>query len=216
MRFGYARLPLMAGEQSGPSYWDSQAPTFDEEPDHGLTDGAVRSAWISRLVGWLPDRVCRVADLGCGTGSLSVLAAQLGHSVVGIDLSPAMVDQASAKAKRHGLNIRFSVGDASHPDLPVGEFDVVLVRHVIWALVSPPESTSRWASLLRRDGRLVAIEGLWKGGGISADALTDVVEPLFHDVAVEHLSTDSALWGRPVHDQRYALIANRPRPIKHP
>ncbi|WP_203791425.1 hypothetical protein [Paractinoplanes rishiriensis] len=29
--------------------WDRQAATFDDEPDHGLRDPAVRDAWIALL-----------------------------------------------------------------------------------------------------------------------------------------------------------------------
>ncbi|MEU3532965.1 methyltransferase domain-containing protein [Streptomyces murinus] len=59
-----------------PPDWDARAAGFDEEPDHGLRDPAVRAAWAARLRSWLPRRPADVLDLGCGTGSLSLLAAQ--------------------------------------------------------------------------------------------------------------------------------------------
>ncbi|MYQ98083.1 MULTISPECIES: SAM-dependent methyltransferase [unclassified Streptomyces] len=59
-----------------PPDWDARAAGFDEEPDHGLRDPAVRAAWAARLRSWLPGHLADVLDLGCGTGSLSLLAAQ--------------------------------------------------------------------------------------------------------------------------------------------
>lgn len=55
--------------------WDAAAGSFDEEPDHGLRDPAVRDAWARRMETWLPTAPSAVLDLGCGTGSLSLLVA---------------------------------------------------------------------------------------------------------------------------------------------
>ena len=74
-------------------YWDGRAGTFDEEPDHGLRDPAVRQAWADLLLPLVPPS-SRVADLGCGTGTLSVLLAGAGHDVHGVDLAPRMVEAA--------------------------------------------------------------------------------------------------------------------------
>ncbi|WP_240694671.1 class I SAM-dependent methyltransferase [Cryobacterium sp. SO1] len=51
--------------------WDGQANDFDDEADHGLQDPRVRAAWQSLLAPLLPERPARIADLGCGTGSLA-------------------------------------------------------------------------------------------------------------------------------------------------
>lgn len=37
----------MEGLRAMEAYWSDQAATFDEEPDHGLTDGLVRMASAS-------------------------------------------------------------------------------------------------------------------------------------------------------------------------
>ncbi|MCB0003845.1 MAG: methyltransferase domain-containing protein, partial [Anaerolineae bacterium] len=78
--------------------WDLAAAAFDQEPDHGLRSPLVRAAWTALLSRWLPDRDVAILDTGCGTGSLSVVMAGLGHRVTGIDLSPAMIAQARTKA----------------------------------------------------------------------------------------------------------------------
>jgi SAM-dependent methyltransferase len=191
--------------------WDAEAAAFDEQPDHGLRDPEIRRAWADRLRTWLPARAADVLDLGCGTGTLSLLAAEQGHRVTGVDLSPAMIDL--ARAKLAGRDAAFLVGDAAAP--PVGEqrFDVVLVRHVLWALPHPDRVLRHWCDLLRPGGRLVLIEGRWgtvSPVGIPADRLTELLAPLVPDaghVRVERLSEDPLLWGGAVADERYAVVA---------
>jgi ubiquinone/menaquinone biosynthesis C-methylase UbiE len=190
--------------------WDAEAAVFDDEPDHGLRDAEVRRAWADRLRSWLPGRPGDVLDLGCGTGSLSLLAAEQGHRVTGVDLSQAMIEL--ARAKLAGRDAVFLVGDAAAP--PVGErrFDVVLVRHVLWALPDPAGVLRHWTGLLRPGGRLVLVEGVWgtlTPVGIPADRLTGLLAPLTGHVRVERLSDDPVLWGRGVEDERYAVVAVR-------
>ncbi|WP_405538439.1 class I SAM-dependent methyltransferase [Streptomyces sp. NBC_00075] len=188
--------------------WDAEAATFDDEPDHGLRDPGVREAWAARLRSWLPDRPADVLDLGCGTGSLSLLASEQGHRVTGVDASRAMVEQ--ARGKLAGRAAVFLFGDAAAP--PVGEerFDVVLVRHVLWTLPDPARVLRHWQGLLRAGGRMVLVEGVWgtvSPVGIPADTLTGLLAPLAADVRVERLSGDARLWGREVEDERYAVLA---------
>ncbi|UXY26650.1 class I SAM-dependent methyltransferase [Streptomyces sp. HUAS TT20] len=188
--------------------WDAEAAGFDDEPDHGLRDPEVRAAWAERLTAWLPGRPADVLDLGCGTGSLSLLAAERGHRVTGVDLSVPMVER--ARAKLAGRDAVFLVGDAAAPPVGQQRYDVVLVRHVLWTLPDPARVLRHWRGLLRAGGRLVLVEGVWgtvSPVGIAADRLTALLEPLAGQVRVEPLSDDALLWGRDVEDERYAVVA---------
>ncbi|MFJ4789418.1 class I SAM-dependent methyltransferase [Streptomyces sp. NPDC088794] len=198
----------MTNDEGFPVDWDAEAAGFDQEPDHGLRDPVVRAAWAERLRDWLPPRSSDVLDLGCGTGSLSLLAAEQGHRVTGVDASPAMVDL--ARAKLAGRDAVFLLGDAAAP--PVGEqlYDTVLVRHVLWTLPDPGRALRHWRGLLRPGGRLVLVEGVWGTVGpvgIPADRLEGLVAPLAGQVRVERLSQDAQLWGRNVADERYVVVA---------
>ncbi len=81
------------------AYWDAAAPGFDTEPDHGLRDSEVRQAWAELLRAYLPPPPASVLDLGCGTGSVSLLLAELGYIVTGVDFSGAMIALAKTKAE---------------------------------------------------------------------------------------------------------------------
>lgn len=187
--------------------WDREAAGFDEAADHGLRDPAVRDAWRQLLRRSLPPPPARVADLGCGAGSLTLLVAELGHLVDGVDLSTKMLRLAQAKAERV-RDVCFHHGDAGAPPLPAGRYDVVLCRHVLWALADPPAALRAWTNLLAAQGRLVVIEGQWStGAGLAA---ADVVRLLgdagFPASRTEDLD-DPLYWGGPTNDQRYIVTA---------
>jgi SAM-dependent methyltransferase len=191
-------------------YWDEQAASFDDEPDHGLRDPAARAAWMELLTGWLPPGRASILDAGCGTGSLSLVLAELGHRVTGIDWSPAMIGRAEAKAAAAGLQVDFKIGDAADPPLSPRQFAAILCRHVLWALPEPASVLRRWADLLAPVGRLVLIEGYWHtGGGLHAAEVIEALPPLLTNVQVHELSDRPLLWGGAVTDERYAVIARR-------
>lgn len=56
-------------------------------------------------------------DLGCGTGTLSVLLSKAGYEVVGVDRSPDMLSVAQGKAFEAGQNILLLCQDMQELDL---------------------------------------------------------------------------------------------------
>src|SRR5690349_8820084 len=71
----------------------------------------------------------RVLDVGCGTGSVARAAARRAASVLGVDLSTAMVEEARRRAADAGLgNVTFTVADAQVHPFPTAGFDVLLSR----------------------------------------------------------------------------------------
>ncbi|MET0788955.1 MAG: class I SAM-dependent methyltransferase [Cellulomonas sp.] len=184
--------------------WDAEAEAFDEAADHGLRDPAVRAAWRSLLVSLVPAAPARIADLGCGTGTLSLLLADEGHAVDGVDFSPAMVTRALAKAEAR-RDVRFVVGDASAPPLDRAAYDVVLCRHVLWALPDPAAALRRWVDLLAPGGRLVLVEGRWfNGAGLSAAETVRLVEATGRPAELT-LLPEPGYWGREITDERYVV-----------
>lgn len=185
--------------------WDGEAANFDSEPDHGLGDPTVRTAWRNLLVGVLPAAPARVADLGCGTGTLSRLLTDEGYVVDGLDFSPEMVRRARAKVPE----ARFVIGDASDPGLEAGAYDAVLCRHVLWALPDPSRAIGVWTDLLKPGGVLVLVEGRWHtGGGLSADEVRRIVLTARTEAVVRPMP-EPDFWGGEIADERYALVSRR-------
>ena len=68
----------------------------------------------------------KILDVCCGTGSLAIALAKKGHSVIGIDLTRAMLNQAGNKLKK-GLDVKFVEGDASKMKFKNSEFDASVI-----------------------------------------------------------------------------------------
>lgn len=103
----------------------------------------------------------RVLEIGCGTGTLTVLMAEQGASVSAIDASPIMLVEASNKITAHNLETHVSleqmdvtqIGDHfSH-----GSFDLIVATLVFSELPSDVQrySLETCAKLLAPGGRLV-------------------------------------------------------------
>jgi cyclopropane fatty-acyl-phospholipid synthase-like methyltransferase len=71
-----------------------------------------------------------VLEVGCGTGELSLALARRGLAILGVDLAPAAIEQARAKAAQEtaGLPgpVEFRAGDALHPTRFGGPFGAVV------------------------------------------------------------------------------------------
>jgi SAM-dependent methyltransferase len=145
-------------------WWDADAESYERSPGHALTDPVQAAAWTAALAALLPPAPVEVLDVGAGTGSMSLVAASLGHRVTGLDLSEAMLGFARGKARDAGHEITFVHGRADEP--PPGPFDVVIERHVAWTLPEPAATFAAWRAVTRPGGRLVLLEGSWGGDGV--------------------------------------------------
>ena len=71
-----------------------------------------------------------ILDFGCGTGGHTLVLAERGYKITGVDISEEMLEIAKAKAKNKGINIKFIRGDLR--DINIGEkFDVVIAMFAV-------------------------------------------------------------------------------------
>jgi ubiquinone/menaquinone biosynthesis C-methylase UbiE len=92
-------------------------------------------------------------DVGCGTGAASRMAAPAARSVVGVDLSGAMIDEAIGLAA--GLeNVRFQRADAEALPFADGSFTAVLCSNSFHHYPEPARAVAEMTRVLAPEGRI--------------------------------------------------------------
>jgi len=104
-----------------------------------------------------------ILDVGCGTGTLAILAKQhagAAGSVHGIDASPQMITRARRKAKGTGVDVAFEIAVVESLPFPAEQFDVVLSTLMLHHL--PRSAREQCAREMRRvikpGGRVVVVD----------------------------------------------------------
>lgn len=209
-------------------HWNDRAATFDDASQHGIHDDEQHERWLTILREWTGDDPLRTLDVGCGTGVVSLLLAELGHAVTGVDFAPEMLERARAKARQIDRSVEFHRGDAEALAVPDDAFDLVTARHLVWTLPNPAAAIGEWQRVVEPGGRILLIEGYW-----DHDEPWDEYEEI-HDAlpmydgrppqelreflareGLEEIESeplmDPALWGREPHHEYYLVEGTVPR-----
>ncbi|MFZ1742100.1 MAG: methyltransferase domain-containing protein [Pontixanthobacter sp.] len=114
----------------------------------GLTD---------HLLGKVSERpIMRALDVGCGAGEMSLALAR-GHSgteVVGVDISPQLIEVANERGM-HLANLSFELGDAGQWQREQFAPDLIFSRHGVMFFDDPVASFAHLARIAAPDARLV-------------------------------------------------------------
>lgn len=92
------------------------------------------------------------ADLGCGVGTLAIVAAKLGWApVVAVDRVPVAIEVARENAARNGVEVACDVADLAVDDVPLAP--LLLVN-------APPPVHERLAAVVTDEVRHVIVSGI--------------------------------------------------------
>lgn len=119
----------------------------------------VRRSLIDRISG----NPQRILDLGCGTGSMTLLLKQAFPTaeVIGLDLSPYMLVVAASKSQKEGCSIQFLQGNAEQTQFPDHSFDLItasLLFHETPSITTEAVLKESYR-LLNPGGKIAIIDG---------------------------------------------------------
>lgn len=102
------------------------------------------------------DAGARWLESACGTGLVSRALAGKVDSVAGVDLTPAMLEQAKSGAADDGIeNASFSVGDATALEFADGSFDGAVTRLSLHHIPVPGRAIAELARVVRPGGSVI-------------------------------------------------------------
>jgi ubiquinone/menaquinone biosynthesis C-methylase UbiE len=100
-----------------------------------------------------------VLDVACGPGLVACTLAEVAKHVTGIDLVPAMIEQAQARQKAKGLtNVTWHVGDAVPLPFPDAAFSLVVTRYSFHHFLDPKAVLGEMVRVCRTGGRVAVID----------------------------------------------------------
>ncbi|MEB3342574.1 class I SAM-dependent methyltransferase [Okeania sp.] len=130
------------------------AVTYDPITQYALPPN---ETWVREaLVDTIQVKPRRILDLGCGTGSTTLMLKQKfpQAEVTGVDLSPYMLICAETKAKKAGLNIQWRHDNAEKTGFPDASFDLVTIALLFHE--TPPKVSK---NILKEVFRLLTVGG---------------------------------------------------------
>src|SRR4051812_35592756 len=98
----------------------------------------------------------RVLDVACGPGLMACAFAKVARHVTGIDLTPAMIEQAKALQQAHALtNLTWHVGDVLLLPFPDASFSLVFTRYSFHHFLDPKAVLAEMVRVCQLNGRVV-------------------------------------------------------------
>jgi SAM-dependent methyltransferase len=151
------RPPVAGPTETVRQFYDA-APFPGYPPNDSLTwlrSRAERSAFARLLDASIPGDA-RIAEIGCGTGQMSLYLARADRFVVGLDLSRAALGLGASAARRWGVDrVRFVECDLGRLPLREGAFDVVYCSGVLHHTPDPRAAFRAIAGAVRPGGIIV-------------------------------------------------------------
>jgi len=121
-----------------------------------FTDADVLARILAEVA---PRKDMAILDVGCGPGILAAALAPLAGEVVGLDVTPKMVELARERCRKAGLdNARFELGQAEALPFADGAFAAVVTRATLHHFPEPHKVLREMARVVRPGGRAVVAD----------------------------------------------------------
>jgi len=105
------------------------------------------------------DKIDNVLDVACGPGMLTCAVAQKAKHVTGIDLVPAMIEQARLLQKEKKLsNMDWKIGDVSELPFADAAFSAVLTRFSFHHFLNPQVVLKEMVRVAKAKGKIGVVD----------------------------------------------------------
>jgi ubiquinone/menaquinone biosynthesis C-methylase UbiE len=143
-----------AHNESIVSQFTKQAASFAKMKEHSNEDEFELMYSLTKVN---PDD--NVLDVACGPGIVACALARVARRVTGIDITPAMIEQAKLLQTEKGLsNVTWKVGDANPLPYKDSTFSLVVTRYSFHHFLDPRSVLYEMKRVCASGGRVVVID----------------------------------------------------------
>jgi SAM-dependent methyltransferase len=131
-----------------------QAVPFSEMPHHNDED---TNRLVIETAGIGPEDT--VLDVACGPGLITCAVAGVAKHVTGIDITPAMIEQARKRQQAMGLtNMEWGIGDVTPLPLAGSSFSAVITRYSFHHFLEPQAVLAEMVRVCGPGGRVAVVD----------------------------------------------------------
>ena len=135
------------------NYWNERSENFSKSRRE--LEGADGSAWRNIFKKNLPKGKLKILDVGTGAGFFAMILAEMGHKVIGVDMSAKMLGEAEKNIRELKLSAEFKRMNAQELNFADETFDVVVTRNLTWTLPDVKAAYREWHRVLKSGGVLM-------------------------------------------------------------
>jgi ubiquinone/menaquinone biosynthesis C-methylase UbiE len=128
-----------------------------------------------------------VLDVACGPGMVACEFARHAGHVTGIDITPAMIEQAEKRQQEQNLeNVTWTVGDATPLPYADNLFSLVITRYSFHHLLAPEKALSEMIRVCRPGGRVMVADVAVESAKSEAYDRLEIMRDPSHTHALTH------------------------------
>ena len=184
------------------SYWDNRSENFSKTRLMEL-NGVDGAAWSDIFKKNLPAGKLKVLDVGTGAGFFAAILSNLGHEVIGIDMSSKMLREAEKNLREMNLSAKFLKMNAQKLNFADETFDAVVTRNLTWTLPDVSAAYSEWRRVLKIGGVLMNFDSDYGDESFSTCILEEITAAQLNECDLIKNSLSISLKKRPNWDKNF-------------
>lgn len=146
-----------------------------------------------------------VLDLACGPGLVACAFARQAGQVIGMDLTPAMLEQAAKRQQEQGLtNLAWQLGDVQTLPYADNSFSLVLTRYSFHHLLDPQQTLAEMIRVCRPGGRVLVADVALLPEKVAAYDQLEIMRDPSHTHALTTVEFSALFLHSGLHDCRQA------------